>query len=131
MKSFERIATSCERRISILCSSPSDRPEGDEQRMEILRSHDVTIRSKDFIAGAIFFCYNDYRTHVSDRGLGSLQQRVHGVVDIYGTHKSSYDLLRSESSPVESLTVEHQLNKFEVLIRVRRDFPMYTLRRSE
>jgi beta-glucuronidase len=110
------------------CACTPDRPEGDEQRMEILRSHDVAIRSKDFIAGAIFFCYNDYRTHVGDRGVGSLQQRVHGVVDIYGTHKSSYDLLRSESSPVESLTVEHQLNKFEVLIRVRRDFPMYTLR---
>ena len=22
------------------------------------------IRSEDFVAGAIFFCYNDYRTHV-------------------------------------------------------------------
>jgi hypothetical protein len=49
-------------------------------------------------------------------------------VDIYGTHKPSYELLRRESSPIESLTVEHQLNKFEVLIRMRGDFPMYTLR---
>lgn len=110
------------------CACTPDRPEGDEQRMEILRSHDTVIRSRDFVGGAIFFCYNDYRTHVGDRGVGSLQQRVHGVVDLYGARKPSYEVLRRESSPIESLTVEHQLNKFEVLIRVRRDFPMYTLR---
>jgi beta-glucuronidase len=110
------------------CACTPDRPEGDEPRMDVLRSHDAVIRSRDFVGGAIFFCYNDYRTHVGDRGVGSLQQRVHGVVDIYGTHKPSYELLRRESSPIESLTVEHQLNKFEVLIRMRGDFPMYTLR---
>jgi beta-galactosidase len=36
--------------------------------------------------------------------------------------------LRREFSPIESLTVEHRLNKFEVLIKVRHDLPMYTLR---
>jgi beta-galactosidase len=115
------------------CACTPDRPEGDEQRMEILRTHDAAIRSKDFVAGAIFFCYNDYRTQVGDRGVGSLQQRVHGVVDVYGAHKPSYELLRTESSPIESLTVEHQRNNFavlifDVLIRVRHDLPMYTLR---
>jgi beta-galactosidase len=110
------------------CACARDRPEGDERRMEILRTHDAAIRSKDFVGGAIFFCYNDYRTHVGDRGIGPLQQRVHGVVDLYGAQKPSYELLRRESSPIESLTVEHQLNKFEVLLKVRRDLPMYTLR---
>jgi glycosyl hydrolase family 2 len=110
------------------CACTPDRPEGDEPRMEILRTHDTVIRSRDFIGGAIFFCYNDYRTHVGDRGVGSLQQRVHGVVDLCGAHKPSYELLRRESSPIESLAVERQLNKFVVLIRVRRDLPMYTLR---
>jgi beta-galactosidase len=110
------------------CACTPDRPEGDEQRIETLRSHDAAFRAKDFVGGAIFFCYNDYRTHVGDRGAGSLQQRVHGVVDLYGAHKPSYELLRSESSPIESLTVERQRNKFAVLIRVRHDLPMYTLR---
>src|ERR1700746_2082955 len=96
--------------------------------MEILRTHDAAIRSKDFVAGAIFFCYNDYRTHVGDRGVGPLQQRVHGIVDVYGAQRPSYDLLRRESSPIESLTVQHQLNKFQLLLKVRRDLPMYTLR---
>ncbi len=96
--------------------------------MEILRSHDAVIRSKDFVAGAIFFCYNDYRTHVGDRGVGPLRQRIHGVVDLYGAQKPSYELLRRESSPIESLTVERELNRFQVTIRVRHDLPTYTLR---
>ena len=110
------------------CACTLDRPEGDEQRMEILRSHDAVIRSKDFVAGAIFFCYNDYRTHVGDRGVGPLQQRIHGVVDLYGAQKPSYELLRRESSPIQSLTVERELNRFQVTIRVRHDLPTYTLR---
>ncbi len=110
------------------CACAPDRPEGDEQRMEILRSHNAAIRSRDFVGGAIFFCYNDYRTQVGDRGLGPLQQRVHGVVDVYGAPKPSYELLRRECSPIESLTVERKSNRFEVLIRVRRDFPMYTVK---
>jgi beta-galactosidase len=110
------------------CACALDRPEGDGQRMEILRSHDAVIRSKDFVAGAIFFCYNDYRTHVGDRGVGPLRQRTHGVVDLYGAQKPSYELLRRESSPIESLTVERELNRFQVTIRVRHDLLTYTLR---
>ena len=110
------------------CACTTDRPEGDKQRMEIVQSHDVAIRSKDFVGGAIFFCYNDYRTHVGDRGVGPLQQRVHGVVDVYGAKEISHEVLRRESSPIELLTVEHDRNKFQVLITTRRDLPMYTLR---
>jgi beta-galactosidase len=110
------------------CACTPDRPEGDNQRREILRTHDAAIRAKDFVGGAIFFCYNDYRTHVGDRGVAVLQQRIHGVVDVYGAQKPSYELLRRESSPIESLTVKHQLNKFQVLLKVRRDLPMHTLR---
>jgi len=110
------------------CACTPDRPEGDEPRIEILCSHDAAIRSKDFVAGAIFFCYNDYRTHMGDRGVGALQQRVHGVVDVYGARKPSYEVLRGESSPIESLTAEQRGNKFQVRIRPRHDLPMYTLR---
>ncbi len=110
------------------CACTEDRPEGDEHRIEILRSHDAAIRSKDFVAGAIFFCYNDYRTHVGDRGLGALKQRVHGVVDLYGEQKASYEVLRRESSPVESVTVENHLNAFQLQLKTRRDVPTYTLR---
>jgi beta-glucuronidase len=110
------------------CSCTPDRPEGDEHRMEILRTHDLAIRSREYTAGAIFFCYNDYRTHVGDRGSGVLKQRVHGVVDVYGAKKQSYELLRRESSPIESLSLENHLNALQVILRARGDVPMYTLR---
>jgi beta-galactosidase len=110
------------------CACTEDRPEGDAHRIEVLRTHDAAIRSKDFVGGAIFFCYNDYRTHVGDRGVGALQQRVHGVVDVYGAQKPSYPILRQESSPVESLTIENQLNTFHLLLKARGVLPAYTLR---
>jgi beta-galactosidase len=110
------------------CACTEDRPEGDEHRIEILRSHDAAIRSKDFVGGTIFFCYNDYRTHVGDRGVGALKQRVHGVVDVYGSRKPSYAVLRQESSPIESLIVENHLNAFQLRLRTRHDVPMYILR---
>jgi beta-glucuronidase len=80
------------------------------------------------VAGAIFFCYNDYRTHVGYRGLGALKQNVHGVVDLFGAQKDSYEVLRRESSPVESLTLQNHLNSFKLEIRTRHDVPAYTLR---
>jgi beta-glucuronidase len=110
------------------CACTEDRPEGDTQRIEILKTHDAVFRSKDFVAGAIFFCYNDYRTHVGDRGVGALMHRVHGVVDLLGAHKASYDVLRQESSPIESLNVENHGNAFQLRLRTRRDVPAYTLR---
>ena len=110
------------------CACTPDRPEGDEPRLGILRTHDEVFRSKDFVGGAIFFCYNDYRTHVGDRGVGALQQRVHGVVDLYGARKPSYAVLARESSPVESLTVSNHGKIFHVTVKSRATLPSYTLR---
>lgn len=110
------------------CACTADRPEGDEHRIEVLRTHDDAIRSKEFVGGAIFFCYNDYRTHVGDRGSSVLLQRVHGVVDVYGAQKKSYPVLRQESSPIESLTIENHGNAFHVSVNTRGTLPAYTLR---
>jgi len=110
------------------CACTKDRPEGDEHRMEDLRSHDTVFRSKDFVAGAIFFCYSDYRSHVGYSGVGALKQNVHGVVDLCGAQKASYEVLRRELSPVESLTVENHLNVFQLRLKTRHDVPMYSLR---
>jgi len=110
------------------CACTKDRPEGDEHRLEDLRSHDAVFRSKDFVAGAIFFCYSDYRSHVGYSGVGALKQNVHGVVDLCGAQKASYEVLRRELSPVESLTVDNHLNTFQLRLRTRHDAPMYSLR---
>jgi beta-glucuronidase len=110
------------------CACTAERPEGDERRREILRSHDAVFRERDYVAGLIFFCYNDYRTHIGDRGTSVLRQRVHGVVDVWGNRKPSYDLLREESSPIEALRIEGPPTAFRLTVRTRRHIPAYVLR---
>lgn len=110
------------------CACVPERPEDDARRIDILRTHDAVFRSKDYIAGAIFFCYNDYRSQVGFSGVGALQQNIHGVVDVFGVKKPSFEPLREESSPIASLSVENHLNSFRVLVKTRNDLPAYTLR---
>ena len=110
------------------CACTAERPEGDERRREVMRTHDAIFREKPYVGGLIFFCYNDYRTHIGDRGLGVMKQRVHGVVDLYGARKGSYELLLTESSPVESIKVDGQPKAFNVTVRTRPSIPAYTLR---
>lgn len=110
------------------CACTADRPEGDEIRIQILREQDAVMRKFSGIAGLIFFCYNDYRTHIGDRGTGALKQRVHGVVDVYGHRKPSYEVLRDESSPFDSLTAALDGGTLKVTGRVRNTVPAYTLR---
>ncbi len=109
------------------CACTAERPEGDQRRMEILRTHNAVFREKPYIGGLIFFCYNDYRTHIGDRGLGVMKQRVHGVVDVYGNRKPSYEVLRVESSPIESLKVEGHPKGFLVTVTSRKTIPAYRL----
>ncbi|HEY7210391.1 MAG TPA: glycoside hydrolase family 2 TIM barrel-domain containing protein [Bryobacteraceae bacterium] len=109
------------------CACTAERPEGDERRREILRTQDEVLRTRDFVGGLIFFCYNDYRTHIGDRGTGVMRQRVHGVVDLYGARKESYELLRSESSPIESLRIDGHPKAFTVIIKTRKAVPAYSL----
>jgi beta-glucuronidase len=111
------------------CACTDDRPEGDGHRLEILSSHTEMMRSKEYMGGAIFFCYNDYRTHEGNQGAGALKQRVHGVVDVYGKPKASYNLLREQSSPVDFPSVQNHLNTFQVQLKTRGNLPAYTLRR--
>jgi beta-glucuronidase len=110
------------------CACTPDRPEGDGARIAVLRGQDAVFRQRDWVAGLIFFCYNDYRTHVGDRGRGALQQRVHGVVDVYGAPKSSYEELRSESSPIERFEVAGKAGELKVRLQTRGGVPAYTLR---
>ena len=100
---------------------------GDPKRIEVLREHNEVFRKHDFVGGTIFFSYNDYRTHIGDKGLGPLKQRVHGVVDLYGNRKPSFEELRDEASPIEELLVEAKPRELAVTIQTRRRLPGYTL----
>jgi beta-galactosidase len=109
------------------CACTADRQEGDGRRISVLLSQDRVFRKYDYIAGLIFFCYNDYRTHVGNLGAGVMRQRVHGVVDVYGNRKPSYADLRTESSPLEFLEVGGKLGELTVRLKTRAAVPSYTL----
>jgi len=109
------------------CACTADRPEGDPSRIRILRQHDAVFREFPEVGGLIFFCYNDYRTHVGDKGTGALQQRVHGVVDLYGARKPSFEVLREESSPLAALNISGSPEHLELSVTARATVPCYKL----
>lgn len=111
-----------------LCECNPKNPTSDQRRIEILRAHDEVFLQDPNVAGLIFFCYNDYRTHMGDKGIGVLKQRVHGVVDVYGNRKPSYDVLRRESSPVAALKVTRSGQTWSASLTTRDKVPCYTLR---
>jgi len=110
------------------CACTSDRPEDDVRRAEILRTHNAVFRDYPWVGGTIFFDYNDYRTHIGDKGSGVLKQRVHGVVDVLGARKPSFDVLRTESSPIASLEIRTGGRTLVAVVRTRQDLPAYALK---
>jgi beta-galactosidase len=109
------------------CACTPDRPEGDNRRIQVLRDHTSVCREANHVGGLIFFCYNDYRTHIGDKGTGVMKQRIHGVVDLLGDRKPSYAVLREESSPIESLDCSGSPNSFTLKVRSRDSVPGYRL----
>jgi beta-galactosidase len=107
---------------------PSIMP-GDNNRVHIINSHTEVFREFPDVAGAIYFDYNDYRTLVGDKGSGAMRQRVHGVVDLYAHRKPSFSELRTQSSPIERLSILNAGNgSYSLVIVVRKQLPGYTLR---
>ena len=110
------------------CECQTIIPPVDQYRVKIVNEHTNAIRESQEVAGAIYFDYNDYRTIVGDHGSGPFRQRVHGVVDVYGGRKSSFDALRVQSSPIEQATLTALGNEIELHIITRKMLAAYTLR---
>ncbi len=109
------------------CECRPEHSGGDPKRIDVLKQHTRVFREFDYVAGAIFFDYNDYRTHMGDKGSGALKQRVHGVVDLYGRRKPSFEELRRESSPLERIEIARAGEVFEVTLYTSGQIPAYTL----
>ncbi len=60
-----------------------------------------------------------------------MKQRVHGVVDVYGSRKPSWETLRTEASPIEQMTLEGTPAELRVALKTRSAVPSYTLRGYE
>ncbi|MBX6360586.1 MAG: hypothetical protein IRZ03_10965 [Acidobacterium ailaaui] len=110
------------------CRCTPDRKVGDPKRTEILKAHDDIFRKYDYVGGLIFFCYNDYRTHIGDKGIGPLKQRVHGVVDLYGSRKPSYEVLLHESGPISELNAWLNQGELYITLHTRQQIPTYVLK---
>ena len=75
------------------------------------------------VAGTAAFVVGVLLT-MTDIGLRSVSTlTVHGVVDLYGNRKPSFDRLRRESSPIESLTFANGA----ATLTTRAAVPSYTL----
>ena len=57
-----------------------------------------------------------------------MRQRVHGVVDVYGERKPSYEALRAEASPIEVFEAGGRPGELKILVKARGAAPSYGLR---
>jgi beta-glucuronidase len=75
---------------------------GDDSKriVDMINNYSV-YESKDFIAGVIYFCLNDYRTHMGSGKYGFHTTRVHGVYDLEGNPKPSAAILRELNCPID------------------------------
>ena len=74
--------------------------EADRLRVRILREQLAELAKHDWIAGAIFWCYQDYRSH-DNLWPGLTSGYVdHGVVDENRQRRPSYDAWKDANSPV-------------------------------
>lgn len=70
---------------------------GDERRIRIYKTK-IALYEKLGFNGWVFFCLNDYRTHVGETGSGRLRSRIHGSVDLYGKKKPSYEFVKESNA---------------------------------
>jgi len=102
----------------------------DRERQKVIREQLAIMGERDFVGGAIFWCYQDYRTPSGFKM---------GVVDAQRQQLGAYNLLREEYSPALFEAVTHNVAQLqpgqevttEVSIRSRglieREMPAYTL----
>jgi hypothetical protein len=104
-----------------------DSDEADEQRRMVIRDQMAVFRSRPFVAGAVFWTYQDYRTPS-----GFLM----GVVDARRSRRGSWEVLREEYSPVlfEDVSISSAADTSQsavVTLQTRgpldEDMPAYTL----
>jgi len=101
---------------------------GDPRRIKELVRQIAIYGSKPYVAGAIYFCLNDYRTQMGEDNTYSYPQRVHGVCDIKLNTKPSYDTLKVVSSPVIVKGVVQKGGKAEITLRGNEGLPSYIVR---
>ncbi|MBU0475322.1 MAG: hypothetical protein KKF62_14320 [Bacteroidetes bacterium] len=101
---------------------------GDPRRIREMKQQLKIYGSKEYIAGAIYFCLNDYRTHYGEDFTYSYPQRVHGVCDIHLNPKPSYNTLKNESSPIIVKSVDVKNKEIIITLSGKTTIPSYIIR---
>lgn len=96
---------------------------GDERRISDMEYHYGCWKGCSWIAAAIYFSFNDYRTHKGETGTGRYCMRRHGVTDLYNVPKESYHVLSSLQSPLKIEKVESG----DVFLECSTGLPEYTV----
>ncbi|HPE58134.1 MAG TPA: glycoside hydrolase family 2 TIM barrel-domain containing protein [Bacteroidales bacterium] len=101
---------------------------GDSRRIKDLLFHQAIYDTKPFVAGAIYFSLNDYRTHMGEAGDSKFTQRVHGVFDIFGNRRKSAEYLTLLSSPIEPVGFWPQDDKITIGLLGSLGLPSYSMK---
>lgn len=101
---------------------------GDERRSKEMKMQLEIYGSRPYVSGAIYFCLNDYRTHMGEDTTYGYPQRIHGVCDIHLNKKPSFDTLKKISSPilVKNLLVSGQ--SITLTLQGNTGIPCYTVK---
>ena len=101
---------------------------GDARRCREMVEQIKMFSDEPNITGAIYFCLNDYRTHLGEDHTYNYPQRVHGVCDIHLNPKPSYDTLKNISSPIIIKKITKNNNDIIVTITGNTGIPSYTVK---
>lgn len=101
---------------------------GDFRRIKDLLFHQAIYDTKPFVAGAIYFSLNDYRTHMGEAGESKFKQRIHGVFDLNGKKRTSAEYLTLLSSPIEPVGFWVQDNKITIGLLGSLGLPSYSMK---
>ena len=96
---------------------------GDPRREEIFLEKLRFYRTQPQIAGTVYFCLNDYRTHMGEEGEGRMRRRVHGSADLLGKPKPSYFAVQREYAPLIAERTEKGMR-----LICRNNLPSYQVR---
>ncbi len=103
---------------------------GDDSKriVEMINNYSV-YESKPYIAGVIYFCLNDYRTHMGSGKFGFHSTRVHGVYDLEGNAKPSAAILRELNCPLDVTGLNrNKENNIAVTVVGGLGFPSFQLK---
>ena len=78
-----------------------DKVSGDELRVHIIRDQMEAFRKYDFIGGAIFWCYQDYKSHRNLRPGERSGMVEMGLVDENRQRYPSFDVWKQENDPAQ------------------------------